>query len=152
MKVLVDATFLVYLSEGGIGFLEKLDVSTTSSVLKEVSYILPTHIANQMLLSLNEAKAVKPKTGSMGSRWLSQTDLELLNSAKEGNYLLVTDDKKLTGQARLEKVKVIDTPHFLESKAELLGKEEVIIFLELLQQFYLRKSLIAGVLGRLKKR
>jgi len=64
----------------------------------------------------------------------------------------VTDDKKLTGQARLEKVKVIDTPHFLESKAELLGKEEVIIFLELLQKFYLRKSLIAGVLERLKKR
>jgi len=40
MKVLVDATFLVYLSEGGIGFLEKLDVSTTSSVLKEIGYIV----------------------------------------------------------------------------------------------------------------
>ncbi len=69
------------------------------------------------------------------SKMLSDTDLELLQTAKAMNFVLVTDDKKLIAAAHLNNVRVLDTPHFLH-RLLIDGKWD--------------ESTTLGVLGELK--
>jgi len=139
-RYLVNATYCIYLSDIGQLYFDK-SIYTIQDVVDEVK--LERNI--EINPSLVKSKKVNLQ---LKSNLLSNTDINLLQTAKAMDYILVTDDKGLIAIAYHNGVHPLDSPHFIhrlliENK---WTKEKAINTLNQLKSFYNRKYIIEKVI------
>lgn len=137
-KYLVNSTYCVYMLD--VKRLHFSDsVFTISRVVEEVRH--ERGLIDAPLVGFHKAEV------DVESKMLSDTDMELLQTAKAMDFVLVTDDKKLIAASHLNNVRVLDTPHFLH-RLLIEGKWDentTLSVLEELRNFYNRSHVIDRV-------
>lgn len=86
-------------------------------------------------------------------RYLSDTDIALLRTAKSNDAVLITDDKKLIEAAKVNNVRVIDTPRLITVFAfnGVLDYEKALEILNDLSNVYNRKYAVEKAVRNLKE-
>ncbi len=139
-KYLVNSTYCIYLLGAAVPYFDE-DVFTINEVANEVT--------NESGIKI-DAKTIASRKATIivRSQRLSTVDTIMLETAKAGNYILVSDDKKLITAARDNKVKAIDTPHFIHRLLieEKLPEAKVKEILIRLKEKYNRTYVIEKVL------
>ncbi len=139
-KYLVNSTYCIYLLDVSTPYFDD-DIFTINEVANEVTNERGVKIDAKTIASRKATVIVR-------SQRLSEVDLKMLETAKAGNYILVSDDKKLITAARDNKVKAIDTPHFMHRLLieKKLSEEKVKGILMNLKGKYNRTYVIEKVL------
>ncbi len=148
---MVNTTFLVYLSQTKPEILQKLETSTISSVAVEVERILDKTEARELLLNVKIVNTEKAKLAGDDGKWLSQTDVDLLRTAKTKGMMLVSDDKKIIATAQKNHISIKDTPHFIESQPGKISKQEALEFINQITSIYVRRKILKQINERIKR-
>ncbi len=145
----MNCTVLVYLGNIGIRPLEVESTQTTERVVAETARRLSPFDMDAILAKVTIRKSEK-REGK--DRYLSATDLELMNLCAKEPLILVTDDKKLRARARAAKARAVDLPHWLLSigQRKLLPKSEVLGLMHRLKKQYNRKSEMDQIIKRME--
>ena len=151
MKFLANCTVVVHLGRLRSSLLSEMGVVTTESVRSEAGFLLDSAEFEKVFDGVEVLKAGRVR-GS--DKFLSDTDLELAFLAAKGNYVLVTDDKKLRSMVLKQGGKAVDLPRWIEflSGREKLPKSEAITLLARLEKAYNRKKDVRKVIARINKR
>ena len=151
MQVLVNTTTLVYLYQTRPALAGRLGIATIRDVAVELGHMLGDSEAKELLQGVEVTGVRKARLASAQGKWLSETDVRLLGTAKALNAVLVTDDKKLMAAAKENGVDSEDTPHFIESLGGKLRKEEALDLLDRLAPLYLRRKVIERARERIER-
>ncbi len=149
MKYLFNTTALVYLSQTMPSLVSRIGGSTIREVAAELEYLLGEREARELLSATEILRP--PKEVVSASKWLSDADISLLKAAKATGRVLVSDDKKLLAAARESNCACEDTPRFIESHSQLIGKEDALAVLRKLQPIYIRRKVLDATLDRVER-
>ena len=110
-KYLINTTVTIYLID-----IAEINIVanfyTINDVIEEASNLRNVKIDIRLMESNNVDLTETPLL-----KYLSETDLKLLQTAKSHDMVLVTDDKKLAKVAKINNVRIIDTPRLISTMA-----------------------------------
>src|SRR3989338_6353814 len=143
-KYIVNSTYCIYMLQPSQLYFDE-SILTTDSVIQEVKY------EKNISIEIHTVPVKKINITGKTDK-LSDTDLELLCTAKAMSCVLVSDDKNLIKAAQGNNVYTLDTPHFIHKLLmdNKWTEEKGIEVLNKLRNFYNRVYVIDKVLKNIK--
>ena len=156
MIYITNATFLTYIVMIDPHLLKKIDLKSIPAVIGEVkNNIYDPYFDKNVDHLIGTVKGKKkPMMPLNVERHLSDIDKSLLSVAlaNKKHCLLVTDDNKVRQVAKINKIRTLITPTFIEylTKKDEIKKENAIKLLTNLKVIYIRKNYVVRSIERLE--
>jgi rRNA-processing protein FCF1 len=143
-KYLVNTTYCIYMLDAQTLYYDQ-SIFTIKEVIEEVEH------ERGILIDI---PLIKPKATivTSHSKFLSSVDIMLLQTAKEMNYVVVSDDQKLISDAHKHNIDALDTPHFIHRLLieKKWSEEQAIDILNKLKAYYNRTYVLDRVIKDIK--
>ncbi len=153
MKIMVDTSAMVYLSETAPYIFSKVKLATIKEVLHEVKHLVKDPVAlSDIDSNFSIIETVRNELPGQ-DKSLSEVDVLLVQTAASSNSMAISDDKKLVNFAKMNKCKAMTSPQFIEWCASRgqIDKADAIEALEKLELIYVRRKAVGVILKRINK-
>lgn len=154
MQIIVNATFLINLIRTNASILEKLELTTITTIAMEVKNEVGVDLEDYDI-RVAKSEGGLPKIPEKKKTLLSDIDINLIGHSfkHRKGCVLVSDDRMLREVAKLNNIKCYTTPQFMAFllKKGKISKPRCVSFLESLKRTYIRRKDIKNVLKRIEK-
>jgi predicted nucleic acid-binding protein len=149
MQIIVNATFLINIIKTDPRVLRELNLITTTMVAFEVENELGVNVAD-FKVGVVKPEASAPNMPKKG--YLSEVDIGLIKHSFKNKSCLITDDRKLRGVAKANRLCTLTTPQFIAllARSGRFSKEKSLRLLNELKKTYIRKKDIEKTINKIR--